>query len=37
MRHANKVLVTTLCFIMSPLAYGDRDKDNDEEVRSNGV
>ena len=31
MRHANKVLVTALCFIMSPLAYGDRDKDHDED------
>ena len=31
MRHANRVLVTVLCFVLSPLAYGDRDKDRDED------
>ena len=30
MRQANRLLITVLCFILSSLAYGDRDKDNDE-------
>ena len=30
MRQANRLLVTVLCFVLSSLAYGDRDKDRDE-------
>ena len=26
MRQANRLLVTVLCFVLSSLAYGDRDK-----------